>query len=238
MQAKTELERGYSKLWYIKRFNILRGMSEEEMQRVAEMTRMTKHQRGELIYLPGDVSNSIYFLKEGRIKLAGLSEDGHEVLLDLIGPGEIFGEVGATQEAPRTTSAEVLEDASLCEMDRKDFEALLLMHPMMTLRVLRRVGFRLKRIETQLLSLICKDVPTRVREALVDLMDFGSASRPDPPVRIAITQQDVANLIGASRQETSRALKQLEDSGVLDLKYRSIVVKAPELLRRSGSIAS
>jgi len=238
MQPKMGIERGFSKLWYINRLSILRGMNEEEMQRVAEMTRMTKHRRGELIYLPGDVSNSIYFLKEGRIKLVGLSEDGREVLLDLIGPGEIFGEVGATQEAPRTTSAEVLEDVLLCEMNRKDFEALLLMHPEMSLRILKRVGFRLKRLEAQMLSLICKDVPTRVREALVNLMDFGSASRPDPPVRIAITQQDVANLIGASRQETSRALKQLEDSGVLDLKYRSIVVKAPELLRRSRSIAS
>jgi CRP/FNR family transcriptional regulator len=188
--------------------------------------------------LPGDVSNSIYFLKEGRIKLIGLSEDGREVLLDLIGPGEIFGEVGATQEAPRTTSAEVLEDVLLCEMNRKDFEALLLMHPEMSLRILKRVGFRLKKLEAQMLSLICKDVPTRVREALVNLMDADSGPKPSVPVNIGLTQQDIANLIGASRQETSRALKELEDSGVLELKYRHILVKAPDSLRDSRSTAA
>jgi CRP-like cAMP-binding protein len=84
-----------------------------------------------------------------------------------------------------------------------------------------------------LISVICKDVPTRVREALVDLMDDGSVYKPKPPVKIRLTQQDVANLIGASRQETARALKELKESGVLDLKYRRIVVKAPDLLRQS-----
>lgn len=235
MHPKMELEKSYSKLWYIKRFNLLMGMSEQEMQRVAAMTRMTRHQRGDLIYLPGDPSNSIYFLKQGRMKITGLSEDGHEVLLDIIGPGEIFGEAGAIQEVPRTTSAQALEDALLCEMDRKDFEALLASYPQMSLRVLKRVGFRLKKVEAQLLSLICKDVPTRVREALVDLVDVESTSKPTPPVRINLTQQDVANLVGASRQETSRALKELEDSGVLELKYRSIIVTAPARLR-SGPV--
>jgi CRP/FNR family transcriptional regulator len=230
MHPKMQIEKGYSKLWYISRFNLL-GMSKQEMQSVAAMTRMTRHRRGDLIYLPGDPSNSIYFLKEGRMKITGLSEDGREVLLDIIGPGEIFGEASAIQDTPRTTSAAALEDALLCEMERKDFEALLAMHPEMSLRVLQRVGFRLKKVEAQLLSLICKDVRTRVREALVGLVDDGSASSPTTPFKIRLTQQDVANLVGASRQETSRALKELEDSGALELKYRSIIVTAPDRLR-------
>lgn len=235
MQPKMEIERGGSKLWYIKRFNLLMGMSEQEMQRVAAMTRMTRHLRGEMVYLLGDPSLSIYFLKEGRIKITGLSEDGHEVLLDVIGPGEIFGEVGAIQETPRTTSAQALEDSLLCEMHRNDFEALLTTYPKMSLHVLKRVGFRLKKVEAQLLSLICKDVSTRVKEALIDLMDVESTARPNPPFRIGLTQQDLANLIGASRQETSRALRGLEDSGALQLKYRRIIVTAPNKLR-SGQV--
>lgn len=237
MHPKMEIEKGCSKLWYIRRFNLLMGMSEQEMQRVAAMTRMTRHRRGELIYLPGDPSHSIYFLKEGRMKITGLSEDGHEVLLDVIGPGEIFGEVGAIQESPRTTSAQALEDSLLCEMHRNDFEALLATYPKMSLHVLKRVGFRLKKVEAQLLSLICKDVSTRVREALIDLIGVESTARPNPPVKIGLTQQDLANLIGASRQETSRALRELEDSGVLKLKYRSIIVTTPHRLR-SGQDSS
>lgn len=231
----VEVEKGHSEIRHIHRFSLLLGMSEHDMQRVVALTRMRKRRRGDMIYLPGDVSNRVYFLKGGRVKLTGMSEDGHEVLLDLIGPGEIFGEVGAIQETPRTISAQAVEDVLLFEMDRKDFEALVLSHPEIALRVLKRVAFRLKRAEAQLVSVICKDVPTRVREALVDLMDDGSVYKPNPPVKIRLTQQDVANLIGASRQETARALKELKESGVLDLKYRRIVVKAPDLLRLSRS---
>jgi len=231
----VEVEKGHSELRHIHRFSLLLGMSEHDMQRVVALTRMTSRRRGDVIYLPGDVSNRVYFLKGGRVKLTGMSEDGHEVLLDLIGPGEIFGEVGAIQKTPRTTSAQAVEDVLLFEMDRKDFEALVLSHQEIALRVLKRVAFRLKRAEAQLVSVICKDVPTRVREALVDLMDDGSVYKPNPPVKIRLTQQDVANLIGASRQETARALKELQKSGVLDLKYRRIVVKAPDLLRQNRS---
>jgi CRP/FNR family cyclic AMP-dependent transcriptional regulator len=235
MQLTVDVEKGHSRLPHINRFNLLQGMSEGDVQRVVAMTRITRRQRGDLIYLAGDVSSRVYFLKGGRIKLTGQSEDGHEVLLDLIGPGEMFGEVGAIQETPRTTSAQAVEDALLFEMDRHDFESLVLSYPEIALRVLKRVALRLKRAEAQLVRVICKDVPTRVREALVDLMDDGSVSKPKPPVKIGLTQQDIANLIGASRQETARALKELKDSGVLDLKYRRIVVKAPDLLRQGRS---
>jgi CRP/FNR family transcriptional regulator, cyclic AMP receptor protein len=231
MQPEMEIEKCGSELWFIRRFNLLSGMSEQEMNNIAAMTRVSKHRRGELIYLSGDFSRSIYFLKEGRIKVTELSEDGHEVLLDVIGPGEIFGEVGAIHETPRTTSAWTIEDSLLGEMHGNDFEALLAAYPKMSLDVLKSVGFRLKKVEARLLSLICKNVSTRVREALIDLMDVESAAIRNPPFSIGLTQQDLANMIGASRQETSRALRQMEDSGALQLKYRRIIVTAPHKIR-------
>ena len=237
MQAGGQVK-ARSNLWHINGFNLLQGISEEEMARVAGLIRMSKHRRGEMIYLPSDVSRNVYFLREGRIKIAGLSEDGHEVLLDIVEPGEIFGVAEAIQHAPRTASALALEDALLGEMDAKDFEALLEAHPQISLRVSRLLAFRLKKVETQLLNLICKDVPTRVREALVDLMDTRSAVGTVTPVRIGLTQQDVANLVGASRQETARALKGLKESGAVELRYRSIVVTAPDKLRSRASIVA
>jgi len=91
---------------------------------------------------------------------------------------------------------------------------------------------RLHKAEAQLLSVICHDVSTRVREALLDLVALEPGVQPDQPVRIGITQQDLANLIGASRQQTSQALKELADSSVLRLTYRSILVTAPHKLRK------
>jgi CRP/FNR family transcriptional regulator, cyclic AMP receptor protein len=101
--------------------------------------------------------------------------------------------------------------------------------------LLKSVGLRLKKAEAQLLNVICNDVSTRVREALIDLIAIESGIPPDQPVRIRITQQDLANLIGASRQMTSQSLKELEDSSVLRLMYRSILVIAPHKLRSDQS---
>ena len=237
MRPKTEAWKNSLTHPDTERFNVLLDLSEEETKRVVAMTRMTRHRRGDYIYLPGDPSASIYFLNAGRVKITGLSEEGREVLLDIIGPGGIFGEADALQGSTRTNSAQVLEDALLSEMERKDFEELLAAHPTVSLQVLKRVGSRLKKVEAQLLSLVCKDVPTRLREALANLMDVESTMTLLPFVTIGLTQQDLANLIGASRQETARALKELRDSGVLELRYRSIVVRAPEKLRpdRTGA---
>src|SRR6185436_7089101 len=85
--------------------------------------------------------------------------------------------------------------------------------------------------EAQLLNVICNDVSKRVREALLELMAYDAGVQPDQPVTIKITQQDLASLIGASRQKTWQALKELEDAGVLRLMYRSILVTDPHKLR-------
>ena len=105
----------------------------------------------------------------------------------------------------------------------------------MSLQLLKSVGVRLKKAEAQLLNVVCNDVSTRVREALIDLVTLEPGARSDQPVRIGITQQDLANLIGASRQQTWQVLKELEDSSVLRLTYRSILVTAPHKLRNQQS---
>ena len=150
---------------------------------------------------------------------------------EIIGPGEIFGETSLILGIPRTTSAQALEASLLCEIRRNSFETLLSMYPELAFRLLKSVGVRLKQAEAQLVNVVCNDISRRVRTTLIDLMIKESGSIPDGPIKIKITQQDLANLIGASRQKTWQTLKELEDSGVLRLMYRSILVTAPHKLR-------
>ena len=227
MRSETESTDPISKLWCQQHLKLLAGMSQQARQRVSAVLRTITRRRGEWIYMLDEPSNSIYFLQEGQVKIGTLSENGQEVLLAIVGPGEIFGDVGAIQETPRTTFAQALDDTLLCEMHRKDFESLLATCPEVSLHLLKSLSSRLRKAEAQLLSVICKDISTRVREALIELIDAESK----PPVKIGITQQDLANLIGASRQKTWQALRELEDLGVLRLRYRSILVTAPHKLR-------
>ena len=171
------------------------------------------------------------------MKIITFSEDGHEVLHEIIGPGEIFGDISTILGIPRTTSAQVLEASLLCEVRQKDFESLLITYPELSWQLVKSAVLRLHKAEAQLLSVICHDVSTRVREALLDLVALEPGALPDQPVRIGITQQDLANLIGASRQQTWQVLKELEDSSVLRLTYRSILVTAPHKLRNQQSPA-
>lgn len=210
---------------------LLNGMSQQAVHDFNAMVRTTKRRRGEWIFVPGDSADSIYILREGRIKITALAEGGHEVLHDIIGPDEIFGQASLILGIPRTTSAQTLEASLLCEIRRKSFETLLSMYPQLSFQLLKSVVVRLKHTEAQLLNVICHDISRRVRKTLIDLIVKESGALPDRPIKIKITQQDLANSIGASRQKTWQTLKELEDSGVLRLMYRSILVIAPSKLR-------
>lgn len=217
------------------RLELLNGISQQALHRFNAIVRTSKRPRGEWIFVLGDSANSIYFLQRGRMKITALSEDGQEVLHEIVGPGEIFGFTSPILGIPRTTSAQALETSVVGEIYRKDFETLLSMYPELSFQLLKSVGRRLKNAEAHLVNIICNDVSQRVREALLDLMIKESGAVPDHPIKIKITQQDLANLIGASRQKTWQALKELENSSVLRLMYRSILVTAPDKLRRSTS---
>jgi CRP/FNR family cyclic AMP-dependent transcriptional regulator len=209
---------------------LTRGASDHGWGRFSSVMRTTKRRRGDWIFALGDPAESIYFLQKGRMKITGLSEDGQEVLHNVVGPGEIFGETSALLRIPRTTSAQALETCLLGEIYLKDFESLLTMYPELSVQLLKAVGMRLKKAEAQLVNIICNDVSGRVREALIDLMQSESSAA-DGPIRIKMTQQDLANLIGASRQKTSQALKELENLGMLRLMYGSILITHPRKLR-------
>jgi len=231
MLPSTAVAYPFPNLWFTGRLDLLQGMSQEAVHRFNAMRRRTKRRRGEWVFVHGDPADTIYFLQKGRIKITALSEDGHEVVHEIVGPGEIFGDTSTILHIPRTTSAQTLESSVVCEIRQKDFESLLAMYPELALQLLKSVGLRLKKAEAHLLNVICNDVSTRVREALSNLIASESGTQMDQPVRINITQQDLANLIGASRQKTWRALKELETAGVLRLMYRSILVTAPHKLR-------
>jgi len=230
MNYQRETAYGCSRLSFTGPLQLLNGISQQAMHDFNARVRTTKRRRGEWIFVPGDSAESVYLLREGRIKITALAEGGHEVLHDIISPGEIFGQASLILGIPRTTSAQTLESSLLYEFRRKSFETLLSMYPELSFQLLKSVVVRLKHAEAQLVNVVCHDISLRVRKTLIDLMVKESGTVPNRPIKIKITQQDLANLIGASRQKTWQTLKELQDSGVLRLMYRSILVIAPHKL--------
>lgn len=213
------------KIWYLKRINIFLGLTESELREIDSLATMVRYKKRALIFFPGDPEDKIYILKAGRVKLSKLSSDGREATLDVIEPGEIFGEGALAGEGERETYAEALNDALICTMGRLDFERLLRWKPELSLRVTKLIGLRLRRIESRIEDLIFKNVPDRLAGLFLRLAeDYGTPHPRGVKIDLRITHQQLANLIGSTRETTSAAIGEFRRRGILDNENRRIII--------------
>ncbi len=200
------------------RAQLFNGLSPEEVSCIAAHARSLRRARGEFIYMPGERADSVYVLKQGRVKLSVLSESGKEIAIDIIQPGEIFGEFALLDESPRSNMTQALDDVLLWVFDKRDFARLLSSQPKLAMSYIRLVGDRRRRMEKKLSDITSKAASARVCELLhelaVDNPDFEAAA---PDYLVPLTHHDVASLIGASRQTTTSVLNDLERRGVIVL---------------------
>jgi len=215
-----------TKLWYIERFSLFHGLQRHDMEELARMSLMEMKPRGAFIYLPSDPANSVFLLKEGHVKISRLTDDGREVMLTVLSPGEVFGEVVLVDDQPRDHIAEAIENVLLCEFNKRDLENFIRSRPDLVFRITKLIGLRLQRMESRVVDLICKDVATRVSELLLSLVEqHGKAMRNHGEFRIKLTHQDIASLAGVSRQTATEVLDKLKSQGLVELGHRSIVIK-------------
>lgn len=219
------------KLWYIKNAALFSWLGDEELRLLAERSEMASCRRQARLFFADEISDDIYLVKEGRIKLLKTNPDGREVILDILGPGEIFGEMALVDEELRSHSAEAVEDALVCIIKRVDFEGLLQRHPEMVLRVLKLVGLRRRELEMRLEDLVFQPLGGRLALALLWQADKHGEIDVNGQVRIRLTQTDLANLIGASREAVAEQLKEMKTQGLIETSYRSLKVLDVEALR-------
>lgn len=205
------------------------------MEALDRITSMSSVKKKEPIYLPGDLSRQVYLLKSGRVKISRITEDGREVTLALLRPGEIFGELEVLEETPRDTMAEALDDVELCIIQREDFLKILRAKPDLSIRLTKLIGFRLRNIESRIEELVFRDVPARLARLLMEMAkEFGKQEGEREGVRIGarLTHQEIANLIGSTRETVSATLGEFKRQGLLHLDGHSIRITHREKLAR------
>ncbi len=222
-----------SSFWYLKNFNLFEELPEEELQDLASMTKMHRTSKRDIIYFPASPSHNIYFLKEGHVKFSRINEEGKEIILDILGPGELFGElVEMDPGTPRNEIAEALDNVLICTLNRNDFTALVERNPSLNFQIVRRVGLRLRKFEERVESLVFKDSATRVRELLVHLAEeFGKIKEGHITIPGILSHQDIAELSGTSRQTATTILNDLRSQGLIDFDRKSIRIPDLEKLR-------
>ena len=209
-----------------RRVQLFSGLESEEMTRIAAHARSMRKARGEFIYMPGDRADFVYILKHGRVKLSVLSESGKEIAIDIIQPGEIFGEFALVDESQRSNMTQALDDVLMWVFSKHDFTKLLTSLPMLALSYIKLVGDRRRRMEKKLSDITSKPVSGRICELLHELST--SSAEFETVITdyiVPLTHQDVASLIGAARQTTTTVLNDLERRGIIELGRGCIRVK-------------
>ena len=189
--------------------------------------------KGDVLFSEGDPGDRLYVVTEGKIKLGHASGDGRESLLAVMGEGEMFGELSLFDPGPRTATATALTDVTVLGLGHQALRPWLTGRPEVAESLLQALAQRLRRTNDALADLVFSDVPGRVAKALLDLGERFGQSMPDGlHVTHDMTQEELAQLVGASRETVNKALADFATRGWIKLEARAVVLIDIERIQR------
>ena len=189
--------------------------------------------RGEVLFHEGDSGDKLYIVADGKVKLGRSSSDGRENLLAILGPGQMFGELSLFDPGPRSATVTAVTDSSFFSLSHDDMLRWLDGRPAVARGLLAQIASRLRRANDVNADLVFSDVPGRVAKALLELADrFGRTADDGVHVHHDLTQEELAQLVGASRETVNKALADFASRGWLRLEPRSVVIMDMERLSR------
>ena len=217
----------------LRRAPLFDALDEEDARALRRQMAEVKLSRGEHLFMEGDDGDSLYVVIDGKMKLTRAAADGRENLLSVIGPGEMFGELSLFDPRPRTSSASAVTDAVLASLKHEALIPWLRERPDVSMHMLRALAQRLRRANDVTADLVFTDVPGRVAKNLLDLADRFGQQEPDGlHVHHDLTQEELAQLVGASRETVNKALADFAARGWLQISARSVLILDAERLRR------
>ncbi len=217
----------------IARIPLFERMSPEEREELRGMMSQTTLRRGEVLFNEGDSGDRLYILLTGKVKLGHTSVDGRENLLAVLGPGEVVGELTLFDPGPRSTTATAVATTELLALEHNQLMGFIDSHPTLAKDMLRALAVRLRRTNIALADLVFSDVPGRVAKALLDLSErFGAPTEDGIHVPHDLTQEELAQLVGASRETINKSLAEFVSRGWIRLEGRAVTLIDVERLKR------
>jgi CRP/FNR family cyclic AMP-dependent transcriptional regulator len=219
-------------LWHLKKIPLFEDLGEETLQSLCKQVELREIRRRQVVYLPGDPGSAIYFVNGGRVKVSKVTRDGKELTLAYRGPGEIFGELALIDGGPREEMAEAMENTTISEIARIAFEQIIEREGLIGYRLTRVVAQRRRDVENKIEQLVFKDVNAKLAELLLRLAaEYGIDDARGTLVTLKITHQEMANLIGSTRETVSLTLSQFKRKGLIHADGRKVILANREGLR-------
>lgn len=215
------------------RAGIFQGVDPSAVQDLRTALEPVSFPRAHVIFAEGELGDRLYIIVSGKVKIGRKSPDGRENLLAVFGPSDMFGELSIFDPGPRTSTATTVTEVQAVTMDRTALREWIAKRPEIAEQLLRVIARRLRRTNNMLADLIFTDVPGRVAKALLQLAhDFGTQEGGMLRVTHDLTQEEIAQLVGASRETVNKALADFAHRGWLRLEGKSVLILEPQRLVR------
>lgn len=206
----------------LRTFPLFQGLADDRLAAIARCAMMRRISRGHAVVHAGDRSDFVYFVLTGNLKVVVSDEDGREVILSILGQGELFGEMGMFGERPRSATVVAVMPADLIQIAKQDFRTIMEQNFDIAWRIMANLAERLRNADRKIESLALMDVYGRVARLLLDMSEEVAG---EIMVTRKISKQDIAKMIGASREMVSRVMKDLGLQGLIEETDRGIILR-------------
>ena len=227
------------KMLLIRNYDLWSHVTDEEYHALNVVHRYIEAPKGDYIYFEAFNHNKLYFIKEGNIRIGYIDDNGNEIIKEIIHRGEVFGQFTLERNNLNGEFAQAYKaNVSLCAFTIDDFEKLLNKKPEIALKYTRQVGHKLRNIQNRLVNLLNKDVKTRLLNFFVMLAQSTAAEIDGDQAVISnfLTHEDIAHLIGSSRQTVTTLVNEMEQEGLLQFSRREIVIPSVKKLQKQESV--
>jgi CRP-like cAMP-binding protein len=228
-----------SDFWHLHGLDWLSELSDAETQRLLRASSACEYAQGATVFEPAAEPHSVYLLERGLVRIFRLSRLGDEATLGYVRPGEVFGELGVFGDQPRESFASAVRASRVWRVPRVELKRILDTHPRIALSVTTQIGKRMKRIESRVEHLVFRSLRARLARILLELgEDFGSSDDGARVIDIPLSQQELAALVGATRQSVNACLGELRAEKLIDYRRRRIALLDAPALREAAERGS
>ncbi len=205
-----------SNLSPIKNISLFQGLDDEDIEQLERSLVKRKFRAGQMIFHMGDEGGNLYIINKGKAKVTIPSESGDDLILDILTPGEIMGEISLIDGMPRSASVQAIEDTEVLCLYREDFLNLLKSRFNIVLHILKVLAQRLRNTDMMLAESHFLNITGRLAKKLMDLAhSFGIEEEKTIRLSVRVTQRDLASMIGATRESVNKTMKIFKEEGII-----------------------
>lgn len=216
-----------------KKVSIFSALQDEQIREITDIVIHRNYKKGQTIFFEGDISDKLYIVNKGKIKIFRYTKEGKEQILYILSDGDFIGDLSLLKKGKLEFNAEALENTAVCTLTKEDFDKILADNPNIALKILEVVHDRVVNLESLVQRLSTKDVESRVSDVLLSLVkNFGNETNEGTLLELPLSREEIGNYSGLTRETVSRTLTSMQEEGIIELiGNKKIIIKDIEYLK-------